>query len=400
MRRVHAVASAAVTLAALAVCCGWPYEVAQPNVDTDADPGDSTDDTATAYDVPSATCTEAGIKSGEAIRCTCPLADGGDGGAETDPDGAPFGHQACTLEGGLGACVGCPETTTCDGVTSPPGMVCIPGGITTLGATNPVCAGGCAIEMPEHAVAVSRFFLDEREVTVKRFRDWWAAGRVSPKGGDLIVVGGEGLTVNWQDAWTVTEPSTDSGMGSAMGATWTSSVAGNEALPINFVDWPTALAFCVANGGRLPTEAEWESAASGREGRLFPRENKDTRNVAPTAAMLPCNRAISAVGGDCGPPAPPPGVSERSSRDGVFDLAGSLAEWVIDVPPPAGLGCTTNCYPSRPSVDPILFAETALRGVRGGAWSDADPKVLRAQARDFKAMSTRSAAIGFRCAKR
>ena len=48
--------------------------------------------------------------------------------------------------------------------------------------------------------------------------------------------------------------------------------------------------------------------------------------------------------------APPLGVSERYSRDGVYDLAGSLAEWVIDVPPPTGLGCTSGCYPKAPSV--------------------------------------------------
>ncbi len=117
--------------------------------------------------------------------------------------------------------------------------------------------------------------------------------------------------------------------------------------------------------------------------------------------MLPCSRAISAAGGaDCGPPAPPTAEPGRISIDGVYDLAGSVAEWVLDVPPPGGLGCMSNCYP-KAGVDPILFVnDVTLRGVRGGAWSDSEPKKLRGQARDFKPFDTRTAAIGFRCAKR
>lgn len=400
LRLTHVVASAAVALSALAVCCGWPYEVSTAATTPDADPGDGapTEDVV-MYDVPTATCVEAGVKSGEAIRCPCGM--GVDGGVDAELDGAPFGHQACNLEGGLGGCVGCPETTSCDGVTTPAGMVCVPGGVTTLGAANAtVCPpGGCAVEGPEHPVAVSRFFLDEREVTVKRFRDWWLNGHVAPKVGDVIVVGGDGTTVTWREGWTVTEPTLAD---AANKATWAGEMSiANDALPLNGVDWTTALAFCMATGARLPTEAEWESAASGREGRLFPREPKETRNAAPTADMLPCSRAISGVGPDCGAPAAPTGPSERFSRDGVYDLVGSVAEWVLDVPPPGASGCATNCYPTAPSVDPVLFVDvTALRGVRGGAWSDTEARVLRVQARDFKAASTKSPGIGFRCAKR
>lgn len=398
MRSVHAVAVSAFTLAALAVCCGWPYEVGTAPV-SDADPGETGGDDAVAdaagYDVPVAFCNDGALKSGEALLCAC-----GDAALdETGDGGGPFGHQACNLEGSIGPCIGCPETTSCDGVTSPPAMICVPGGVTALGAKNAsVCPPeGCAVEGPVHNVAVSRFFLDEREVTVKRFRDWWTNGHVAPLPGDVIYTAGDGTVVTWQEGWAVTEPTAAA---DGNNATW--GPLANDPLPINYVDWPTALAFCAASKSRLPTEAEWEAAASGHEGRLFPREAKESRNAAPSPAMLPCVRALSGAGGaDCGPLAPPVGTSERFSRDGVYDLAGSVAEWVLDVEPPGGAGCTTNCYPSAPSVDPLLFVSSVLaHGVRGGAWNDVEPKLLRTQARDFKIATTKSAAIGFRCAKR
>lgn len=397
MRAVHVVAAAAISTSALAICCGWPYEVSTSAV-TDAEPEETATDAlddVPVYDVPVAFCDDGGVKSGEAVLCAC-------GDAALDAEGGVSGHSTCTLEGGFGACVGCPDTSSCDGVTSPIGMVCVPGGVTNLGAKNASACppDGCAVEAPLHSVAVTRFFLDEREVTVKRFRDWWAAGHVTPKAGDVVFTSGDGTVVTWAEGWTATEPTKGD---TTNGGTWAGETSTtNDTLPINYVDFRTALAFCMANGARLPTEAEWESAASGREGRIFPREGAETRDNPATAAMLPCTRALSAAGGvDCGPPAPPPGTSERYSRDGVYDLVGSLAEWVLDVQPPGGVGCTTNCYPSAPSVDPVLFVPGIdHHGIRGGAWNDAEPAVLRVQARDFRPATTLSAALGFRCAKR
>jgi formylglycine-generating enzyme required for sulfatase activity len=397
-RPMHVVGAGVVSTAFFAICCGWPYQVASGPV-ADAGDSDVVIDDVQPYDVPSATCQDGALKSGQAIPCPC----SGDANDLDAPEGAetdPIGQQTCTLEGGVGACVGCPAASTCEGVTSPGGTICVPGGITSLGAKNPSACPpeGCALEGPIHTVAVSRFFLDEREVTVKRFRDWWKAGHVTPRPGDVIYTSGDGIQVTWQDGWTASEPT----IGDAShGGTWPGeAVTTGDELPINYVDWPTALAFCVANGARLPTEAEWETAASGRIGRLFPREAPETRNEAPLPEMLTCKRAISGAGGaDCGPPNAI-GIDERYSADGVYDLAGSLAEWVLDVPPPGGNACKVNCYPSNATVNPILFVpEVTLRGVRGGAWTDTEPKKLRSQARDFQPLTNKTSALGFRCAK-
>jgi formylglycine-generating enzyme required for sulfatase activity len=390
------------SLFALAVCCGWPdYAV---KVDTDA----TTDETAVEEtgadaepnDVLTVACDDAGIRSGQAVSCACD--DGGTGDADPDSEAGPVGAQACTLEGGLGACIGCPATSACDTVTAPLGTTCIAGGLVSLGATNKsVCPpGGCAVEMPEHPVAISRYFLDDHEATVKAFRAWWKDGHVTPSAGDVVYTAGDGTEVKWDASWSAKEPVASDGMNNA---SWKGeSDATNDALPINFVDWPTALAFCVASGGRLPTEAEWEAAASGRMARIFPREDPDTRNNAPTGGMLPCTRAVSAASGaDCGPPSPPPAGSERYSFDGAYDLVGSVSEWVLDVQPPGGAGCTTNCYPSGPTADPILWVDgVTFHAVRGGSFLDTSPAALRAQARSFASATTQTAAIGFRCARR
>jgi formylglycine-generating enzyme required for sulfatase activity len=205
--------------------------------------------------------------------------------------------------------------------------------------------------------------------------------------------------VTWKAAWAVVEPTKSDGSNDA---TWLGqTIATNDDAAINYVDWPTALAFCAAFGRRLPTEAEWEAAASGRENRLFPFEAANTKTAKPTASMLPCTKAISGAGGSsCGAPkgtATPLGFS----IDNAYDLAGSVAEWTLDVAPPGGMTCTSNCYPSGALADPILWSDAnPLRAVRGGHYADTDPARLRAQARDFADLGSKSAKIGFRCVMR
>src|SRR5262249_54648097 len=113
------------------------------------------------------------------------------------------------------------------------------------------------------------------EVTVGRFRQfltgynaWRSAG--NPSSG----AGGNGMTgTGWDTAWDASLPAD---VDAVKGELYANAVAfptwgaGDGAVPINYVDWYEAFAFCVWDGGRLPTSVEWEYAASNRFQTQYP----------------------------------------------------------------------------------------------------------------------------------
>jgi len=227
-------------------------------------------------------------------------------------------------------------------------------------------------ETPEHNATVSDFGLDKYEVTVGRFRafvgaynTWHAAGNPKTNAGAHPIAPLTGWGRSWMSA--ATDLPTDAAALTATvkcstySQTWKDTADTNEAYPINCVNWFVAFAFCVWDGGRLPTEAEWEYAAAGGAGnQLYPWGNAE-----PDATRA------NYFGSDDSPLV---AVGSKVSLGGAgafghADLAGSVSEWVFDWFSSSYYGISgapsacSNCANT---------AQGTNRGMRGGAfWSSA-----------------------------
>lgn len=211
---------------------------------------------------------------------------------------------------------------------------------------------------------VSDFELDRFEVTVGRFRSFVAflqggtipAGAGAPPGAPAD---------GWQSAWAsmVTAPST---LECDLHPTWTSAPGANEQFPINCVNWYTAFAFCAWDGGRLPTEAEWEYAATinaSSQQLVYPwGDDVPTDQLAVYCSSISITDQASCT--DAMNPIRITSVGSKSpAGDGPWgqaDLAGNVWEWTMDSYAPFPATCQ-NC---------VSFPETTGdREIRGGAYN-------------------------------
>ena len=202
---------------------------------------------------------------------------------------------------------------------------------------------------PRREVYVDAFYLDKYEVTTSRYAKFLqATGSVRPP-----------------DEWEAAD------------------LDGKGQLPVIGVDWRDANAYCRWAGRRLPTEAEWEKAARGPDGRLYPWGNDE-----PTAARANIGR--SAVGAYAGGLAPAGSHQADTSPYGVQDLAGNVSEWVID--------WFAESFASSDVHNPQGPESGAAKGVRGGGWHDSGDRVISTR-RFHASPDSRSDNIGFRCAR-
>jgi formylglycine-generating enzyme required for sulfatase activity len=172
--------------------------------------------------------------------------------------------------------------------------------------------------------------------------------------------------------------------------------------PINCLDWELADAYCHAQNKRLPTEAEWEFATRGSDGRKYPwGDDAPTRGGRLNACGKECvawGKKNQADGLDAMYPmddgfpntAPVGSFPQGASPFGLEDVVGNVWEWVADWYGPYGGGKETDPGGPKTGTD---------RVIRGGAWNGSDPAWVKPTFRFKSDPSLRSHGIGVRCAK-
>jgi formylglycine-generating enzyme required for sulfatase activity len=257
-------------------------------------------------------------------------------------------------------------------------------------------------EVPEHAAIIAPFALDRYEVTVSRFRQFVNSYDVWRSSHPAVGEGAHASAPNtgWGQSWTPIGdnlPLTAEALKARISCdlpqqNWT-SVTGTdvtETYPMTCADWYLAFAFCIWDGGRLPTESEWEyAAAGGSQNRLYPWGTE------------PPNAKRANFGGSNNSPKVIVGSKLGTGGESYFghaDLAGSIFEWVYDYYSASTYGTTlnpntcNNCVNNTP-------ATTPTRVTRGGGWSYTDSNDFRNARRNGFPPYLNTSLLGFRCAR-
>ena len=263
----------------------------------------------------------------------------------------------------------------------PSGMVAVRGGPFFLGSDDDT-----PDERPAHAVVISPFCIDATEVTVADYKACSDQGECKRAS----------LANDWPGIASRDRRAFD-GLCNAR------DPDGRASHPVNCVDWSMASTYCASRHARLPTEAEWELAARGPDGRRFPWGDAAPDATRANACGAECvawgkknglvETAIGTTDDGFATTAPVGSFPKGASPFGVLDAVGNVWEW------------TADWYGGYPSADaatarnPIGPATGKERVVRGGAWNGGFVDWMRPSFRWKNPPTAKSYAIGFRCAE-
>ena len=229
---------------------------------------------------------------------------------------------------------------------NPRPMIAIPAGEFIMGSEP---GKGQPDESPQRTVYLDAYTIDKYEVTVAQYNDY------------LKKSGGEP-----PDFWDRVNSKED----------------GNR--PVVGVDWLEADEYCRFYGKRLPTEAQWEKAARGTDGRKYPWGYDDTSsqfaNFASGIISFSYGKSLANVGS----------YEAGKSPYGVYDMVGNVWEWVNDWYRKDYYQVALAKNPAGPDIGDYVV-------IRGGSWA-IRPAVARSAGRMFLSPNTRSNSLGFRCA--
>ena len=286
----------------------------------------------------------------------------------------------------------------------------VPGG--TFERTYPGADGGAATDPAQ----LTGFRLDKYDVTVGRFRNFvtaWNNGAgwtpTAGSGKHVHLNGGKGLMNSaapgaYEPGWSTGDtanvaPTTANLASCDTISTWTSTAGTQESLPVNCVNWDEAYAFCIWDGGFLPSEAEWEyAAAGGNQQRLYPWGSTDPgagNQYAIYGAPWSCYYPTGTLGSCQGvlSIAPVGTPTLGAGLYGQLDLGGGGWQWALDWATPYVSPCN-DCANTSPNY---------YRSMRGGFFSS-PPSDLEVASRQSDSPTSRAdyylgGPHAFRCAR-